>query len=64
MFLNGPGTVLTVEGPTGGGFQIDGHWTETRTPAGNGQSTHRFTASGTCDWKPGWWSAAGTAGTT
>ena len=52
-YLDGTGKVLTIAGPTGGGFKIDGNWTETRTPAGNGQFTHSFTASGTVQLETG-----------
>ena len=45
-YLDAAGKTLTLAGPTGGGFQLDGNWTDTRTPAGGGKFAHSFTASG------------------
>jgi hypothetical protein len=45
-FLDGSGHVLTVCGPTGSGFRIDGNWTDNPVSAGTGLVKHQFTASG------------------
>jgi hypothetical protein len=46
-YLNPAHTVLTIAGPTGGGFQLDGKWTDQQTAVGGGEYTHDFTAQGT-----------------
>jgi hypothetical protein len=47
-YLDPTNTVLTLDGPTGRGFQIGGHFTETTTtPLNNNLSTSTITATGT-----------------
>ncbi|QJW95887.1 hypothetical protein [Frigoriglobus tundricola] len=52
-YLNSTDTVLTIAGPTGGGFQLVGHWTDTQTAVGYGEYTNYFTASGTVQLETG-----------
>jgi hypothetical protein len=40
------GNTLTLAGPSGGGFQIQGNWSATTKTGSDGSITHTFTASG------------------